>query len=176
MITAYKEASDNRLLWQRKQLEPIYKALFQTTNECGMLVMRYTNKNRVSTSIIHFERVIYLRPISRTFLFSGRLSESRRIHSRVFKFTGAVRFGRSKGRPSRDIGCQSQYLYAWYVSSVDSEMCAKPNLHRYGDVSSKAKARNRAWSEIDVYAWHACANHQCLVFMDRKMQRRHPLV
>ncbi|PBK84337.1 hypothetical protein ARMGADRAFT_610783 [Armillaria gallica] len=47
MITAYKEASDDRLLWQRKQLEPIYKALFQTTNECGMLVMRYTNKNRV---------------------------------------------------------------------------------------------------------------------------------
>ncbi|KAK0235058.1 hypothetical protein EDD85DRAFT_65629 [Armillaria nabsnona] len=47
MITTYKEASDDRLLWQVKQLEPIYKALFQTTNECGMLIMRYTNKNRV---------------------------------------------------------------------------------------------------------------------------------
>ncbi len=63
MITTYKEASDNRLLWRRKQLEPIYKALFQTTNECGMLIMRYTNKNRVSTSHRSISKGQYLRPI-----------------------------------------------------------------------------------------------------------------
>ncbi|KAK0235107.1 hypothetical protein EDD85DRAFT_954627 [Armillaria nabsnona] len=45
-IIAYKEASDDRMLWQRKQLEPIYKSLFQTTNECGMLIQSYMNKNR----------------------------------------------------------------------------------------------------------------------------------
>ncbi|PBK89116.1 hypothetical protein ARMGADRAFT_352384 [Armillaria gallica] len=47
MITTYKEASDERLLWQRKQLETIYKLLFQTTNECAMFIKRYTNKNRI---------------------------------------------------------------------------------------------------------------------------------
>ncbi|KAK0443059.1 uncharacterized protein EV420DRAFT_1649347 [Desarmillaria tabescens] len=47
MLTTYKEASDDRLLWKRKHLEPIYKSLFRTTNECGMLIKRYTNKNRI---------------------------------------------------------------------------------------------------------------------------------
>ncbi|PBK66183.1 hypothetical protein ARMSODRAFT_372131 [Armillaria solidipes] len=46
MITTYKEASDYRQLWQQQKLAPIYKSLFQTTNECGMLIKGYTNKNR----------------------------------------------------------------------------------------------------------------------------------
>ena len=53
MIMTYKEAIDDRLLWHRKQLEPIYKSLFQTTNECGMLIKGYTKKNRFSVSIVH---------------------------------------------------------------------------------------------------------------------------
>ncbi|SJL09166.1 uncharacterized protein ARMOST_12542 [Armillaria ostoyae] len=45
MIMTYREASDDHLLWQQKQLELIYKLLFQTTTECGMLIKRYTNKS-----------------------------------------------------------------------------------------------------------------------------------
>ncbi len=51
MITTYREASDDRLLWQQKQLEPIYKSLFQTTNECGMFINGYVKKNRISASV-----------------------------------------------------------------------------------------------------------------------------
>ncbi|KAK0437757.1 uncharacterized protein EV420DRAFT_1651737 [Desarmillaria tabescens] len=46
MITTYTEASDDRMLWQQKQLKPIYISLFQITNECGMFIKRYMNKNR----------------------------------------------------------------------------------------------------------------------------------
>ncbi|KAK0421920.1 hypothetical protein EV421DRAFT_589816 [Armillaria borealis] len=46
MIMTYKEASDYRRLWQQQKLAPIYKSLFQTTNECGMLIKGYTNKTR----------------------------------------------------------------------------------------------------------------------------------
>ncbi|KAK0421923.1 hypothetical protein EV421DRAFT_1951051 [Armillaria borealis] len=53
MIMTYKEASDDRQLWRRKRLEPIYKSLFQTMNECGMLIKGYTNKN-------HFKRFFSL--------------------------------------------------------------------------------------------------------------------
>ncbi|KAK0437751.1 uncharacterized protein EV420DRAFT_1342533 [Desarmillaria tabescens] len=45
MITTYKEARDDRMLWQQERLRPIYISLFQITNECGMFIKRYTNKN-----------------------------------------------------------------------------------------------------------------------------------
>ncbi|SJL09130.1 uncharacterized protein ARMOST_12506 [Armillaria ostoyae] len=47
MILTYKAASDDRLLWKQKKLKPIYTSLFHTTNECGMLIKRYTGKNRL---------------------------------------------------------------------------------------------------------------------------------
>ncbi|KAK0440358.1 hypothetical protein EV421DRAFT_1962432 [Armillaria borealis] len=47
MILTYKAASDDRLLWKQKKLKPIYETLFRTTNECGMLIKRYTGKNRL---------------------------------------------------------------------------------------------------------------------------------
>ncbi|PBK89080.1 hypothetical protein ARMGADRAFT_351055 [Armillaria gallica] len=47
MIMTYKDASNNRELWQRKQLEPSYIALFQITNECGMFIRGYAKKNRI---------------------------------------------------------------------------------------------------------------------------------
>ncbi len=55
MITTYEEASNDRLvLWQQKKLEPIYKLLFQTTTECGMLIKGYMNKSRFRVSIVCF--------------------------------------------------------------------------------------------------------------------------
>ncbi len=44
----------------------------------------------------------------RAFLFTECDTESRRIHSRVCNFVGAVEFGCSKGRACCNIGCQSQ--------------------------------------------------------------------
>ncbi len=53
MITTYKEASVDHLLWQEKQLESIYISLFQITNECGLFINRYTNRNCFSVSSVH---------------------------------------------------------------------------------------------------------------------------
>ncbi|SJL09132.1 uncharacterized protein ARMOST_12508 [Armillaria ostoyae] len=47
MVLTYKAASDDRLLWKQKSLEPIYKSLFQTTTECTLLIKRYTGENRL---------------------------------------------------------------------------------------------------------------------------------
>ncbi|PBK89084.1 hypothetical protein ARMGADRAFT_351318 [Armillaria gallica] len=52
MIMTYKEASDYRQLWQEERLQPIYKALFQTTSDCGMFIKRYTNKNRIKRLLL----------------------------------------------------------------------------------------------------------------------------
>ncbi|KAK0235077.1 hypothetical protein EDD85DRAFT_954607 [Armillaria nabsnona] len=52
MITTYKEASNYRQLWQEERLQPIYKALFQTTSDCGMFIKRYTNKNRIKRLLL----------------------------------------------------------------------------------------------------------------------------
>ncbi|KAK0235092.1 hypothetical protein EDD85DRAFT_967501 [Armillaria nabsnona] len=47
MIETYKEATDDHQLWGQERLKPIYKLLFQTTNECRMLIEGYMNKNRL---------------------------------------------------------------------------------------------------------------------------------
>ncbi|SJL09139.1 uncharacterized protein ARMOST_12515 [Armillaria ostoyae] len=52
MITTYKEASNYRQLWQEERLQPMYKALFQTTSDCGMFIKRYTNKNRIKRLLL----------------------------------------------------------------------------------------------------------------------------
>ncbi len=62
MISTYKVASDDRLLWEREPLKPIYKLLFQTTNECGMFIKRYTGKSRPSASNPSFSNGQSLRP------------------------------------------------------------------------------------------------------------------
>ncbi|SJL09142.1 uncharacterized protein ARMOST_12518 [Armillaria ostoyae] len=138
MITTYKEASDDRLLWKQTRLEPIYKSLFQTTNECRMLIEGYTNKNRL-------KRLFSLNVTQKAEEFiQGFENLRKQLNSGVAKDALAVTLGvraevdslamrmsLQELRPGKELGPKStclpgtrvetiNYLMSWIVDCDDS--------------------------------------------------------
>ncbi|KAK0440357.1 hypothetical protein EV421DRAFT_796917 [Armillaria borealis] len=127
MILTYKAASDDRLLWRRKPLEPIYKSLFQTTNECGVFIKMYMGKSRPKRLFS-----LHLSPKAEGFI-QGFVDLREQLNSGIVKDTLVVTLGvRDKVdilvmqtllqrlRPKEELGPKSKCMPGTRVETINS--------------------------------------------------------